>query len=86
MTVNEKIETNADLVKWCVHIIGPDDLMAAPCHDAAVTYAHQLNRVLYSRSTIAADEVLCFAYAAPWPHDEKSYAEDLAKWSERVSN
>lgn len=78
MTTGEKIEANANLVLWCVHVLGPDDVMAAPSHDAAVTHAHELNKALLGRVT--ADDVLCFAYAAPWPYSKEAHAEALPNW------
>ncbi len=31
----DKIEANADLVQWCVHVLGPDDMCPAPSHACA---------------------------------------------------
>ena len=53
--------------------------MAAPSHDAAVIHARELNRTIFSRVTTA-DDVLCFAYAAPWPHAPDAHAHDLKNW------
>ena len=79
MTLSEKIEANADLIKWCVHIIGPDDVLAAPSHDAAVVHARELNKALHGRVT-APNDVLHFAYAAPWPHSAEDHAEAVKDW------
>jgi hypothetical protein len=79
MTLNEKIEANADLVLWCVHILGPDDVLAAPNHDAAVIHARVLNQSLHRRVNTPND-ILCFAYAAPWPHSKESHAENVKDW------
>ena len=80
MTLNEKIEANADLCLWCVHVLGADDVHAAPSHEAAVIHARELNKVVFSRITFDPTEVLCFSYASPWPHSKESHAEDLKKW------
>jgi hypothetical protein len=85
MTTGEKIEVNANLVLWCTHILGPDDVIAAPSHIAAEIHARELNKSLYSRTTVPADEVLCFAYAAPWPHSKESHAKAVLNWIEAVS-
>lgn len=79
MTTGERIEANANLTLWCVHVLGSDDVMAAPSHDAAATHAHELNKAVHGRSSTPGD-VLCFAYAAPWPHSPESHADDLKKW------
>lgn len=79
MTVKDKIEANADLTLWCVHILGPDDVLAAPCHDAAVVHARELNKALHGRPSTPND-VLCFAYAAPWPYSAESHASNVKNW------
>ena len=79
MTTGEKIEANANLTLWCVHVLGADDVTAAPTHDAAVVHAHELNKAVFGRGSTP-DEVLCFAYAAPWPHSAAAHADDLKKW------
>ena len=79
MTIGERIEENANLVLWCVRILGPDDVLAAPSHDAAVIHAHELNKDIQSRVSTPND-VLCFAYAAPWPHSAVDHAEDVKNW------
>lgn len=79
MTTGEKIEANANLTLWCVHILGPDDVHAAPSHGAAATHAHELNKSLHSRVG-APDDVLCFAYAAPWPHGREDHAVAVKDW------
>lgn len=81
MTLNERIEANADLTLWCVHILGPDDVLAAPCHEAAVIQARVFNQSLFGiKVSPKLDDVLCFAYAAPWPHSKEAHAEDLKNW------
>ncbi len=80
-TLSEKIEANADLTLWCVHILGSDEVLAAPCHEAAEVRARILNRSAHdhARSNEFAD-ILCFAYAAPWPYDKESHAENVKDW------
>lgn len=78
MTLSEKIETNADLTLWCVHVLGADDVYAAPSHDAAVVRARELNKTVFARVNTP-DDVLCFAYAAPWPHSKQAHADDMAR-------
>ena len=77
MTVNERAEANANLILWCTHVLGAYDVYATVSHGAAVTYANQINRAIWQRRT-APDDVLCFAYAKPWPHSPESHAVDIA--------
>ena len=85
MTLSEKIEANANLALWCVHVLGPDDVLAAPSHDAAATHAREWNKVLHSRVG-SPDDVLCFAYAAPWPHTPEAHAEAVKGWLQQVGS
>jgi len=78
MTTEEKIEAHANLVKWCVHILGPDDVIAAPSHAVAVARAREMNQAFRSREE-KLEDVLCFAYAAPWPYSEASHATALMR-------
>lgn len=80
MTPKERAEANANLTLWCVHVLGPDDLHAMPTHEAAVVSAREMNHALYSKVVARTDDdVLCFAYAAPWPHSADAHAGSLAE-------
>lgn len=79
MTLSEKIEENANLIKWCVHILGPDDVWAAPSHEAAAIRAREVNKTFHGRST-SPNDILCFAYAAPWPHSAEDHAAAVKNW------
>ena len=79
MTIGERIEANANLTLWCVHVLGPDDVLAAPSHEAAAVHAHGINKAVFGRIGTP-DDVLCFAYAAPWPHSRESHAESVKNW------
>ena len=82
MSTGDKIEANANLTLWCVHILGSDDIIAAPSHGAAETHAHELNKAVFGRIGNTED-ILCFAYAAPWPHDKLSHANNVQNWLEK---
>lgn len=70
------IESNADLVKWCVHILGPDDVIARRSHAEAVKAADALNRINLLRPGVTIGTVF-FAYAAPWRYGETSWRDNL---------
>ena len=82
MTTKERIEENANLIKWCVHTIGPDDVFAAPCYSAAETQARVWNQQLHRTSKFS--DILCFNYAAPWPHNDKNHAVYLKEWEKTI--
>lgn len=75
--VLEAAESNADRVLWCVHVLGPDDVFAVKSHADAVSLADQMNRDVFAH--FGDTDILCFAYAAPWPHDHESHAAALAQ-------
>ncbi|WP_273280970.1 hypothetical protein [Pseudooceanicola atlanticus] len=81
MTEDEKIEANANLTLWCVHVLGPDDVHAVPSHENAVTLARDINHAVHGVAE-APKDILCFAYASPWPHSAESHAEDLKREGE----
>ena len=88
--LHERIEENADLIKWGVHSLGPDEWDAAPSHAAAVARADSINRqvhaAIWSSYHKSDNSILCFAYAAPWPFDwpAESHAENLKNWHEEI--
>ena len=81
-----RIESNADLVKWGVHSLGPDEWDAAPSHAAAVARANAINRQVHAAIMASHHKsdntILCFAYAAPWPFNwpAESHDESLKNW------
>lgn len=61
---------------WCLHIEGPDDVMAAPSKEEADSVAEASNRYFTEHF---ADSGLR-AKVVPWPHSARSHAEDLVWW------
>lgn len=78
MTLEERMEANANLTLWCVHVTGADDLYAEPSHSSAVAKADELNRQIWSRPN-APDDVMCFAYADVWPWSKEEHAKAMAE-------
>lgn len=68
--------TTQNLVLWCVHVLGPDDVHAAASFREAAWSAAGAN-ISFAEIEQPADPVLCFAYAAPWPYSDEMHAEDL---------
>lgn len=72
------IEKNANLVKWCVHVYGPDDVHATATHKDAVDLAEKWNRETFGVPDAAdLSSIMCFAFAAPWPHSDDAHTDDL---------
>ena len=78
MSIEEKIEANANRLLWCVHIAGPDDLYAEPTHASAVAKADEHNRMVWSRPN-APEDVCCFAYADVWPWEPAAHEDAMKK-------
>lgn len=71
-------ENNANLIPWCVHVLGPDDVHASRTHADAVRKAAALNAAMARGLASEPNDILCFAYAAPWPHSAESHTNSLA--------
>lgn len=85
-TIEERIEANANLILWCVHLLGADDLYAEPSHAAAVAAADKLNQHIGASLANKAHDLLSFAYAAPWPYSAERHAEDIKDNAELEAN
>lgn len=80
-------DTPATTELWCVHIIGPDDVIAYPDRAAAEREVAIINTALQRRLCgREADEnwPTLYATVAPWPHDAQSHAADLARNIEQM--
>ncbi|MGB3290991.1 MAG: hypothetical protein WBA83_17090 [Burkholderiaceae bacterium] len=74
-----KKKSNGNL--WAVHIIGPDDLIAAPSFHAAKAAVTRLNKIMLGESR--RDGIICQAEVIDWPYGAESHAHSLRKdWPE----
>lgn len=69
---------------WCVHIIGPEDVHAAPDFDTAEQWATRQNRLMREYTTAAGMDDDPYwpevrAVVALWPWDAASHAKDLPR-------
>lgn len=69
---------------WCIRIIGPDDLVAAPSQEAAQTMADEHNKavreLIAARPDLVGDgltEASMQAVVELWPWSAAAHAEDL---------
>lgn len=63
---------------WCVHVIGPDDVIPAPDQETAARWAKRINDVVAAmpRPPEPSDNwPRITAEAAPWPWCEAPHAE-----------
>lgn len=74
---------------WCVHISGPDDVLATPNYLTAVKAANEINGWWEGRVATRFDEGLDptpWAAPEPWPHSPESHAADLADPSDEYGD
>lgn len=65
---------------WCMHVIGPDDVHAAPDKETAQNWADWLNaEAAKSAAMIGEDDPMVKATVAPWPYSAESHADDLPR-------
>lgn len=74
--MNEKTET-----LWCMHVLGPDDVHAAPSKEAAQRACDRY----YAHFGDQYPDVLLRFVVAEWPHSPESHAEDLKRWDTEIS-
>jgi hypothetical protein len=69
-------EETVDL--WAVHVVGPDDLLAAPDHDQARSLAKRLRDYF---ATWPVDEYRPHmnAIVVVWPHSADAHAKEVAR-------
>lgn len=63
---------------WCMHILGPDDVHAAPSRAHAEKAAAALNALHAAREEQSEHDPKVEAVVAPWPHSAESHAESVA--------
>ncbi len=63
---------------WCMHILGPDDVHAAPSKAHAEKAAAALNAFHAARAGQSEHDPMVEAVVAPWPHSVESHAESVA--------
>lgn len=77
----KRIGEKANQIKWCVHIVGPDDVCAMPSYEAAVEMAERCNRDIVAHNFEKLRDIICFAVAEPYlGHDHAAALDnDLAR-------
>lgn len=70
---------------WCVHVYGPDSVIAQPnegiARERAKAWQYGWDRYLATRSDRSPYKPTVTYVAEPWPHSAKSHAEALAEHS-----
>lgn len=67
---------------WCVHVLGPDTLIAQPSHLAAEQFAATHNRMIeaaYSRDEPSEFDPIIWCVVIPWTGSPEGHSADLAR-------
>ena len=77
--VDQIIDDNANLIKWCVTITGIDEIYPVEDFRAAIKDADQHNKEFGEniKSGRFGGKVLMVAYACPWPYSAEDHAASL---------
>lgn len=78
MTKEERLAKARAKVLWCVHILGPDDLIPAASYEAAEKHATELSDFMHGPDVPDLD-VLCLPIVAVWPYSAEAHRAALAK-------
>lgn len=66
---------------WAIHVVGPDDVIAAPSFEEAEDAAKRFNQIV--RGEMRRDGIICQAEVIDWPHGAESHAHSLRhNWPE----
>ena len=74
--------TMANRMLWCVHVYGPDSLVAQPDFETAVARAKEQQDYIdswYNDREVTEHDPIVFCWAEPWPWSEDRHAADLAE-------
>ena len=65
---------------WCIHVHGPDSVIAQPDRETALRRAHAWNSVwlLKMCADMHPHDPVLWAVPAPWPHSAAAHAASLA--------
>ena len=63
---------------WAVHVVGPDDLLAAPSHEAAASLAKRL-RDYFDTWPVDEYRPKLQAITVVWPHSREQHAAEVAR-------
>lgn len=74
-----------DTKLWALHILGPDDVYAAPSEEEATACAKQINDLLSARVNQNTNYPPIDALVILWPFSAEAHAADLPKWKERTA-
>lgn len=79
----ERLAQHRARLLWCVHILGPDELVAKESYEAAEKDATELREFMYGPDLPDLD-VMCLPIVAVWPGSAEEHAVALKEERERI--
>lgn len=78
-TKEERLEATRAKLLWCVHILGPDELVAHESYAAAEKHAAELNDYMHDPANLPDLDVMCLSIVAVWTGSAKDHAAEVVK-------
>ncbi|HVL61392.1 MAG TPA: hypothetical protein VM430_08290 [Microbacterium sp.] len=78
MTKEERLKKARAKILWCVHVLGPDEMIAKESYEAAEKHATELSDFMHGPH-VPDLNVLCLPIVAVWPYGEQAHRDELAK-------
>lgn len=67
---------------WCVHVEGPDDILAMPTKDCAERVALKLNKGF---DALNGDDLHIQAKVVPYPYSKEGFDKAMDTWADMVA-
>lgn len=77
MTKEERLAKYRAKILWCVHILGPDELIAKASYEDAEKHARELSDFMHE--TMPDTGVMCLPIVAVWPWTAEGHRQALAE-------
>ncbi len=78
-TKEERLDRARGKLLWCVHILGPDDLVAHESYAAAEKHANELNDYMHDPDKPPDLDVMCLSIVAVWTGSAEEHAAEVVK-------
>lgn len=82
MTKEERLSKARAKILWCVHILGPDDVIAKESYEAAEKHATELSDYIHGPDKPDLG-VLCLPIVAMWPWSAEAHRAALVQGTEQ---
>lgn len=84
-TKEERLKATRAKLLWCVHILGPDELIAHESYDDAEKHARELNEYMHDPANLPDLDVMCLSIVAVWTGSAKEHAAEVIKTKAEIA-